>query len=105
MPSCGELDQLVRLFCPECTDERPFERPECLDGHGPDCPELACVECGTAILVAPLTQPDAGEPRPTPGRAGPRVVRTAGTGATRPAGSQPEPRRLAGVTRAPRSLA
>ena len=39
--------------CPSCAGERPFEAPPCLDGHGADCPELACVDCGTALLVAP----------------------------------------------------
>jgi hypothetical protein len=39
--------------CPSCGGERPFEAPPCPDGHGADCPELACVECGTALLVAP----------------------------------------------------
>lgn len=28
-----------------------FEQPPCPDGHGAECPERACVECGTAILV------------------------------------------------------
>jgi hypothetical protein len=41
--------------CPSCARERPFEVPPCLDGHGADCPELACVDCGTALLVAPPT--------------------------------------------------
>ncbi len=42
--------------CPSCHDERAFVQPPCLDGHGGDCPELACVDCGTAILLgdAPL---------------------------------------------------
>jgi hypothetical protein len=41
--------------CPRCGGERRFERPPCVDGHGTDCPEWACVECGTAILVIPET--------------------------------------------------
>jgi hypothetical protein len=41
--------------CPRCGNERRFERPPCVDGHGADCPEWACVECGTAILVVPET--------------------------------------------------
>jgi hypothetical protein len=39
--------------CAVCGDERPFERPPCADGHGDLCPELACVDCGTAILLEP----------------------------------------------------
>lgn len=42
---------LTTLHCSTCGDESSFEQPLCIDGHGPDCPELACVECGTAILI------------------------------------------------------
>ncbi|HKB31751.1 MAG TPA: hypothetical protein VKD26_13065 [Streptosporangiaceae bacterium] len=48
---------LMTQHCPECREDRLFERPhgaaECPDrACGPDglCPELACVECGTALL-------------------------------------------------------
>lgn len=37
-------------YCPACRDERPVEQPPCPDGHA-ECPELACVDCGTAIVV------------------------------------------------------
>jgi hypothetical protein len=43
--------------CSTCGDERPFERPPCADGHGDLCPELACADCGTAILIAALLEP------------------------------------------------
>ncbi|MFD0899945.1 hypothetical protein [Actinomadura sediminis] len=35
-----------------------FEQPPCPDGHGPDCPERACVDCGSAVLVGPDPAPD-----------------------------------------------
>ena len=41
----------VYRFCSECSDERLFEQPPCGDGHGPDCPELACVDCGLALVL------------------------------------------------------
>ncbi|MFB4295719.1 hypothetical protein [Actinomadura sp. NTSP31] len=57
-----------------------FELPPCPDGHGAECPERACVECGAAVLVdPPLTAPRASSARPAtagssgaaePGRAG-----------------------------------
>ncbi|WP_165975872.1 hypothetical protein [Actinomadura rubrisoli] len=28
-----------------------FEQPPCPDGHGEECPERACVDCGSAVLV------------------------------------------------------
>ncbi|MEU8800842.1 hypothetical protein [Spirillospora sp. NPDC048819] len=39
------------MYCSTCGDERVFEQPPCPDGHGGECPERACVECGAAILI------------------------------------------------------
>lgn len=41
-------------WCASCADERVFEVPPCEDGHGEDCLDLACVECGHAISVGLL---------------------------------------------------
>ena len=41
-------------YCPECRADQLFEQPECAEGHGPDCPDWACVECGFAIFTGPL---------------------------------------------------
>ena len=41
-------------WCAGCSDERPFEVPPCEDGHGEDCLDLACVDCGHAIVVGVL---------------------------------------------------
>ena len=38
-------------WCAACADERAFETPPCQDDHGDDCLDLACVECGHAIVV------------------------------------------------------
>jgi hypothetical protein len=43
--------------CSTCGDERPFERPPCVDGHGDLCPELACTGCGMAVVIADLLEP------------------------------------------------
>jgi hypothetical protein len=40
--------------CPVCGKSVPVETPECVDGHGPDCPERLCTLCGSALLVHPL---------------------------------------------------
>jgi hypothetical protein len=40
--------------CPSCGDDRDFVQPLCVDGHtegGGECPEWACAECGTAVIV------------------------------------------------------
>lgn len=47
-------------WCPECADERPFEAPPCSDGHGLDCLDLMCLDCGFAVVVGVLV--DSGEP-------------------------------------------
>jgi hypothetical protein len=38
-------------WCAECRDDRAFVMPPCEDGHGADCLDLACVECGFAIVT------------------------------------------------------
>ncbi|MER7544944.1 hypothetical protein [Actinomadura sp.] len=60
------------MYCSTCGDEREFEQPPCPDGHGAECPERACVECGAAVLVGlpPVTAPA----RAT-GPTGPQTVR------------------------------
>ena len=45
------MPMLLVLHCACCRGEREFEQPPCVDGHDLDCPELACVECGMALLV------------------------------------------------------
>lgn len=42
--------ELVALFCPTCERETLAEAPPCWDGHD-DCPDRACVECGTALVL------------------------------------------------------
>ena len=39
--------------CPTCGQDSEFEQPVCADGHtedGGECPEWACVDCGTAFV-------------------------------------------------------
>jgi hypothetical protein len=44
-------DSVSIRHCSACGDERPFEQPPCADGHGADCPEWACADCGSALLI------------------------------------------------------
>ena len=41
-------------WCGDCKDERPFEMPPCDDGHGFDCLDLSCFDCGLAIVIGLL---------------------------------------------------
>ncbi|KJE24733.1 hypothetical protein FF36_00736 [Frankia torreyi] len=75
----GSDDHIV-LTCAECGEERPFEQPPCADGHGADCPEWACTECGAAVLVGPV-QPGGEVPPVARSAAHPRAGRETGAGA------------------------
>lgn len=46
-------------WCAACVQETAFEMPPCDDGHGNDCLDLACVECGHVILLGLLLGEDA----------------------------------------------
>ena len=48
----------VSRWCAPCGSETDFEVPPCEDGHGEDCLDLACVECGHAIIVGVLLSDD-----------------------------------------------
>jgi phage FluMu protein Com len=52
---------MIEAHCPECTELVAFEQPPCVDGHGAECPEWACLTCGTALWIGapvkPLQQP------------------------------------------------
>jgi hypothetical protein len=55
------------LYCSSCADFRLSEAPPCTDGHGADCPDRACTECGTALFVGPFITRE--RPRPAARRA------------------------------------
>jgi hypothetical protein len=59
---------LTWRWCPDCGTERPFERPGCVDGHGPDCSDRVCTECGLVVVVGLIWAPDA-PPAASPARA------------------------------------
>lgn len=53
------MTHLLLRDCTACGDVRAFETPDCIDGHGTDCPDLACVECGEALFIGfPCAQLD-----------------------------------------------
>jgi hypothetical protein len=63
-------------YCPGCAGEHLFEQfhdgpgscPDSPDGH---CPEWACTECGTALIMGfvPREEPFRGDEPRSPGRA------------------------------------
>lgn len=61
------------LYCTICAAEMLFETPPCPDGYGPDCDEMMCVGCGTALFVAPII-PASGEPLDVPDASGPLLA-------------------------------
>jgi hypothetical protein len=60
------MTHLLVRDCSTCGEQRAFEAPACADGHGSDCPELACVGCGAAIFVGVLAAQLAGSPQSLP---------------------------------------
>ncbi len=44
--------QTESRYCPSCQDETLFETPDCLEGHGHDCPERLCSACGSAAFAS-----------------------------------------------------
>jgi hypothetical protein len=50
------MGEIREEHCPTCADLRVFVQPPCADGHtdGGDCPEWACADCGTALLIGAL---------------------------------------------------
>jgi pyruvate/2-oxoacid:ferredoxin oxidoreductase beta subunit len=49
------MSVLAVRWCAECCAEQEFEVPPCADGHGLDCPDLACTGCGAAVVLGVLT--------------------------------------------------
>lgn len=49
-------------YCSVCATARAFELLPCSDGHGSDCPELICVECGYVVIVGVVEELLDGEP-------------------------------------------
>ncbi|MEU8160954.1 hypothetical protein ACIP95_16375 [Micromonospora parva] len=45
------------LYCDLCEGVALFEAPPCVDGHGTDCPELICTDCGAAVVVGAIAFP------------------------------------------------
>ncbi len=45
--------------CPTCAQDRLFQQPPCAERHtdeGGECPEWACVDCGTAVFGEPVAR-------------------------------------------------
>ncbi|MCK9896558.1 hypothetical protein MXD60_18500 [Frankia sp. AgB32] len=66
-----DLDDHIVFACAGCGDERRFTQPPCADGHGADCPEWACTECGAAVLIGPAGLVGPAAPGRSAGRARP----------------------------------
>jgi hypothetical protein len=47
--------QIDYRWCSTCSSKQLFEQPPCEDGHGDDCLDLACMECGFGIALRDLS--------------------------------------------------
>jgi hypothetical protein len=52
-------------WCPGCSTQTMFEQPPCEDGHGTDCLDLACMECGFGISLRDLSPVESPKRRDT----------------------------------------
>lgn len=43
--------QIEFRWCAACATKTLFEQPPCEDGHGDECLDLSCVECGHAVVL------------------------------------------------------
>jgi hypothetical protein len=48
LESMGLIDEAL---CPVCHRLCALEAPTCANGHGSECPERLCTECGAALFV------------------------------------------------------
>lgn len=54
----GVGQAVVVRWCAPCGAEQDFHAPPCEDGHGEDCLDLACAECGHAVVLGVLPGDD-----------------------------------------------
>ncbi len=50
---------LTWRHCGICDQEEAFEAPPCRDGHGAECPDYVCTECGSVITMGIVLVPTA----------------------------------------------
>ncbi|MEJ7702577.1 MAG: hypothetical protein WKF47_02350 [Geodermatophilaceae bacterium] len=49
-------------WCTTCSRDGSFEQPVCSEGHGADCPEWFCIDCGLAVVLAAWAADDPAVP-------------------------------------------
>ena len=45
------MTDVTHRWCSDCSDVTAFLVPPCEDGHGEDCLDLACADCGSAVVL------------------------------------------------------
>jgi hypothetical protein len=68
-PSPDPVDAFL-ADCAVCGRRRLLVAPPCAEGHGADCPDRICAECGTAVFLDPVVV----APGAAAGRRHPRVA-------------------------------
>jgi hypothetical protein len=56
MPATPDYELIEADDCPVCGRSATLVAPVCTEGHGDQCPDRLCVECGTALFVDPLVR-------------------------------------------------
>lgn len=56
----NEHELLFAADCPVCGRLGTVVAPDyCSEGHGADCPDRICVDCGSALFMDPVVRADA----------------------------------------------
>lgn len=62
MAAQPDHELLFAADCPVCGRKGTVVSPDyCSEGHGDDCPDRICVQCGSALAVAVIVPPDAAQ--------------------------------------------
>jgi hypothetical protein len=59
MPAEPDPALLFAADCPVCGRGGTVVTPDyCSDGHGAECPDRICVDCGSALFIDPDVSPE-----------------------------------------------
>jgi hypothetical protein len=57
MSATPDYELIAAADCPLCGHANALVLPDCTEGHGADCPDRVCLDCGSALFVDPAAGP------------------------------------------------
>ena len=52
-----DYELIAAQDCPLCGHPGALVTPDCAEGHGADCPDRLCLDCGSALFLDPAAGP------------------------------------------------